>query len=86
MAVWPKSGEYGLTRAQVRKRRLVWAKIAPIYAPHYDALRLDRYVPATPPGGGRWVVYDRLQQRCLSNEELVRVRDRDLADARHLVN
>ena len=65
-----------MTRAEKRKRRLVWAKTAPINAPSFEFLHHGRYVP----GGmrredGEIPVWDRKAGRELTPSELVRVPD-----------
>lgn len=65
-----------MTRAEKRKRRLVWAKTAPINAPDFEFWRHGRYVP----GGcrradGECPVWDRVRGRELTGQDLVRVRD-----------
>ena len=69
-----------MTRAEKRKRRLVWAKTAPINAPAFEFLQHGRYVP----GGlrrhdGETPVWDRKANRELTRDELVRVPDSRLS-------
>ncbi len=69
-----------MTRAEKRKRRLVWAKTAPINYGNRDALlTYGRYVP----GGKKrddmeCPVWDRKLGRELEPHELVKVKDRAL--------
>lgn len=69
-----------MTRAEKRKRRLVWAKLAPINAPDFEFYRHGRYIP-----GGRQrdddevPVWDRKLGRELTSAELVRTRDAQLS-------
>lgn len=81
-----RASEAGLTRAAIRKRRLVWAKTAPMHAPHYVLLRTSRYIPVGCKSARGFAVYDRELERRLSDDELVRVRDCDLVNARIALN
>ena len=68
-----------MTRAEKRKRRLVWSKTAPIHAPDFYYYRFGRFVPdGLMRQDGEAPVWDRKLNRELSPEELVRVRDKTL--------
>ncbi len=72
-----------MTRAERRKRNLVWRKTAPMFAPEYLELRLSRYVPQALPTmrvgeldeTKQWAVWDRKEAKFLSQCELVKIKD-----------
>jgi hypothetical protein len=77
-----------VTRAEIRKRRLIWSKTAPMYAPDYVAWHHGRYVPA-----GRYldhpdhyIVWDRVTGRELQRDELMALSDAALMGERFGLN
>ncbi len=86
--------KHDVTRAERRKRKLVWRKTAPMFAPVYYHLRYGRYVPRDIPGADAretdetkcWGIWDRQSARFLTREELMRTPDDALWSATHGLN
>lgn len=77
-----------MTRAEKRKRRLVWSKVAPINGPDFVTYRYGRYVPIgrCPNHPDHYVVFDRKVGRELDRGELMRVPDAALMHERYGLN